>query len=1140
MTGAEGGSLQNVLSISTAANNRYLLHFNSLNSLTQWTAGIRLAMYEHATLQEAYTGSLIAGKGKLLNNIKTIMERSRFKTEDWARVRFGAGTPWRRCWCVISPPDEKEYEKFQKQQKQILKKKSAYDRKAEMPKGDIKFYDTRKVTKKTRPIATISDAYAAYAIYPQSKPLIDQSTLIKLEGLITIHTTPEATTEGFLFVMPEVHPAVTGFEMMLRWLFPVFDTFAMYGRPNRLIADTLDQRGLMFAMPRDRRYGYLDILDVSGLIHTEGSQSWTERQWRKELKKLTSYRMNSVESGSPGGRAGQRRNTVSRTSLNLNNRSTIKFDDSDSGADSSPVSRGQSPAPAHNAIIPPKRVGTAPVANASPGGHKRSASDAMGYKRYQAETPSRLSYGERPEDFELPPPPPAHGGAIGQQQAYGAPLERVESEPESPPPMNIQPAFEELNLQASQPPPTPVISPPAFLHNPNSRPAHQPYQAPELRRANSAMDAATLMQLSDATRQNPNPERGQETHANVRIDANHNRDGEPADAYSRNQGLVNISQRTRSASPTKQRLPTIPASPFVNDGAFAPLNPQDTAPPPPVPQHGHVPQLGGASHEPLLVVPAGSQERTRSISPAFSADGSNISRKPLPSRPLPADPLSEPSSPSSNGSLRNHLIDQEVLEQILEQSSARASTMASNVTEDSVDYASTKSARSASPKKSVERPRAGRLKTVGDPEFTRQETSERPKSRFDTYHTDNTPDGDAMPTVDFGPTYTYKPNLNRPPTSGTITPGGFGQESPLEEQHGHHRSASRLSPSDNKRNSYFGPPSSGGEAILSGQEKRRSLAWQPSAITPGGSKRASQTLTPEQWVQYRAALAASPMPPTQTRPFSPMQSHNRQPSGTTLPQRRSAGNTPPISRNPSGDWNQMAQRTPPSRSQSRNAGMLMNPSSPSGGLVHSTQSQHLSAREQMHVARATGSPLINVAGKDKQAEEAQAPGLVGALAAREREKQAIKDGMRSGLVQQAIAARQQQQAQAEMEAQYRQQQQHAQQQQQEVLKQQAYANFMNSQQSGTYQFNGIMSPGPQRMPQIFGQAVMPMMNQGAQMYTQSPQSYAQSSGWSNPASPYQATPQQAYGANYFAGQQQGQGQQHGQQYGQPYGQQRRY
>ena len=38
--------LQNVLSISTAGKNRYLLHFNSHHSLIQWTAGIRLATNE--------------------------------------------------------------------------------------------------------------------------------------------------------------------------------------------------------------------------------------------------------------------------------------------------------------------------------------------------------------------------------------------------------------------------------------------------------------------------------------------------------------------------------------------------------------------------------------------------------------------------------------------------------------------------------------------------------------------------------------------------------------------------------------------------------------------------------------------------------------------------------------------------------------------------------------------------------------------------------------------------------------------------------------------------------------------------------------------------------------------------------------
>lgn len=506
MNGSTGGSLQNVLSISTAANNRYLLHFNSLNSLTQWTAGIRLAIYEHATLQESYTGSLIAGKGKALNNIRTIMERSKFKTEDWARVRFGAGTPWRRCWCVVNPPDEKEYHKAQK----TLKKRGTYDRTIHVPKGDVRFYDTRKVTKKTRPIATITDAYAAYAIYPQSKPLIDQSTLVKIEGSITIHASPETTTEGFVFVMPEVHPAVTGFEMMLRFLFPVFDTFALYGRPDRLIADTLDQRGLMFAMPKDRRYGYLDILDVSGLIHTEGSQNWNERQWRNEMKKLTSHRMNSGEiRGSP-----RRSTLVSRTSLNLG-RNAVRFSE-DGSTHSSPATRKGSPAPADDSLqfAPPRRSGTTPLNNVSPGrGHNRSASEAIGYKRYQTENPSRLSYeaNNAVEEYDqYPPAPPVHGGALREKKSATA-LERVVSESEEfyddP-----APTFEELTLQSASPQLVPVSSPPGFLHTPGSKPARVAIPPAELRRANSAMDAATLHQLADATGKTPQYERDQENY----------------------------------------------------------------------------------------------------------------------------------------------------------------------------------------------------------------------------------------------------------------------------------------------------------------------------------------------------------------------------------------------------------------------------------------------------------------------------------------------------------------------------------------------------------------------------------------------------------------------------------------------------
>ncbi|KKA26706.1 hypothetical protein TD95_005215 [Thielaviopsis punctulata] len=295
-TKGEEQPLQNILSVSTAGRNRYLLHFNSYDSLVEWTSAIRLAIFENNSLQEAYTGALIAGKAKTLNSINLIMDRWRIPSEAWVRVRFGAGTPWRRCWCVVSPPDEKEYQKAQKESK----KKSAYDRSQPTVKGDIKFYDVRKENqkkqKKVDPIASISDAYAAYALYPQAKALVDNSSLLKIEGHITIHTSPPSSTEGFVFVMPEVPPAVSGFELLLRFLFPTWDTFALYGRPNRLAASNIDSRSLMFAMPKNKRYGYLDLEDIVEIITKDkASAGWSEAEWRKKLKEATSTRFTETE-----------------------------------------------------------------------------------------------------------------------------------------------------------------------------------------------------------------------------------------------------------------------------------------------------------------------------------------------------------------------------------------------------------------------------------------------------------------------------------------------------------------------------------------------------------------------------------------------------------------------------------------------------------------------------------------------------------------------------------------------------------------------------------------------------------------------------------------------------------------------------
>lgn len=425
-------------------------------------------MFEHATLQEAYTGSLIAGKGKLLNNIKVIMDKTKIRNEDWTRVRFGAGTPWRRCWCVISPPDEKDVQKQQK----LAKKKSAYERIAPL-KGNLKFYDTKK-TKKAQPIATINDAYSAYAIYPQSKPLIDQSTLVKVEGSITIHSTPETTTDGFVFVMPEVHPAVTGFEMMLRYLFPVYDVFALYGRPNRLVADTLDTRSLMFALPQERRYGYLEILDVAGLIHETGSQSWSDREWRRRMKDLTAARMKKMTAdGRPRSRASSYRGY--RNSL-PNRGANLRYEDGASiRSTPSLLSQTEAPPmpPPHSDSAPPTENGPFPPPRPR-AQHQRSFSAAtpmstpprqqsQRYGQEQSYTPSRLSHEQSRPSFDRPLPsrpsydqgPPPDVGRSSFEQGPPPQMGQLSYE-QGPPPQMGRPSYEQSRNQYDQGPPPPA------------------------------------------------------------------------------------------------------------------------------------------------------------------------------------------------------------------------------------------------------------------------------------------------------------------------------------------------------------------------------------------------------------------------------------------------------------------------------------------------------------------------------------------------------------------------------------------------------------------------------------------------------------------------------------------------------------
>jgi CCR4-NOT transcriptional complex subunit CAF120 len=1083
-------------------------------------------MYEHSTLQEAYTGALIAGKGKTLNNINVIMDRTRFPREEWVRVRFGAGVPWRRCWCVISPPDEKEYQKLQKE----LKKRSPYDRSAvPILKGDIKFYDTKKdgkKQKKARPIASISDAYSAYALYPQAKSLIDASTLLKIEGNITIHSDPPSSTEGFVFVMPETHPMVSGFEMLLRYVFPTWDSFGLYGRPGRLVASVLDTRSLMFAMPKHRRYGYLEILDVTGLILTEGSSTWSEREWRKRLKDLTSRRMNAVEDG--GSRMHSRSNSRKSTRLSFgpgmngggSAKPKVNFADDGSSVRSGRSMASNKPGARNDSAPPTERERFVPAMASIASNHARNSSD-----------PQLIGHGHNRQDgYDSPysnSPQRGPTPVMGVLHEHVGSSERLSSEDERParstPVRELEGGMRDLQT------PEPVSRPPAFNHHPQARPTGKTaYHSPELRQANNRLSSNTLSQLAKAGGV-PIPTDSLSDASSSRRSAEETfESGPPVPTYA-TKPAGTIANHNGSREALSAQAPPLLASPGLPPqnttlGQQRPKSPlaqgQSFGPQGFQPQHGPSPNDQGRPRSPERrnpmfqqsppVSPPSKPQQPQQVpynnayrselprSPPAAPDhrlqnsvadarpglpqnrssfdrshqqgygppatlmGSPIAlpqidtsnpshRKPLPQRTTSLQKHDEPEtqtpqSLSSAGSFGNKLIDQAGLDQVRpqgpgasytprpeqqvrRQDSERSGTSsryddASSTA--SPDYASTR--KSSETTESFDRPRAGVLKTVGGGELPVI------KAPQDTGYT--------VPEVNFGPTINYGASGN--PRSKTPTPLNSAQIN----QRPH--SPPRKSPIPE-----LGHARQGSEDTL-----RRSVLWQPGSATAGTHNGgASQAVSAEQFVQQRAAAAAVPI-----------YSHSRTPSGNLLTGMRPTTPTPSLPCSPSHEV------LNPKHSRSNSVDLLQRPSSRGAGMTlgfgsgSGEMSSHLSAREQEHVARVTGSPLIQMAGNKNQNATAGG-GLVGAIHAREREKLQMKQGYNNQAVQHAINQRQQQQAQQQV--QQAQQQMHAQAMAyQHQLQQQMYAQQNMSQQSlyttsgagrGNQQF--VMRPQQQQQQQ---------------------------------------------------------------------------
>lgn len=274
------GDLSNIIVLSTTLKNRYLIQVASPTLLHEWFAGLRLSHFENSALQEAYTGALLSAKGSKLNGIRTLLTETKFRHEDYVSVRFGSGMPWNKCWAVVSPLH-------------VKKKKNL------PPPCTIAFYEDKKAVK-GRPLAVVTGSYATYAVYPQNSLLINNSTMIKIEGKVSFNDV-SGEKDASIFLMPEPHAGVPGFETLIRFLIPVLDTFQLYGRPQRLNADKSDMRSLLFGLPTLPYTQYLDSNDVEMLVALQGAESWSSYDWARRIKDLLARKISTGYKGT--GRA---------------------------------------------------------------------------------------------------------------------------------------------------------------------------------------------------------------------------------------------------------------------------------------------------------------------------------------------------------------------------------------------------------------------------------------------------------------------------------------------------------------------------------------------------------------------------------------------------------------------------------------------------------------------------------------------------------------------------------------------------------------------------------------------------------------------------------------------------------------------
>lgn len=217
-----------MLTINTAGSNLTFFTCPDSDSVVSWVAGVRLATWEKSRLEEIYTAHRLRttfSDGGVWRDPRIAFNRGRI--EGWAQVKIAGHSEWDRVWMVLFSASQAEVAapKVKESTPGISKRgiENLAGGNIRIPiRSSIAFYTTRRGKPQRQARMTLYNITQAFAVSPEPVGVVDESTLIKVEGLMSQEEAAEILRgrEGWVLIRPEIKNAggkKRGLEM-IKWI----------------------------------------------------------------------------------------------------------------------------------------------------------------------------------------------------------------------------------------------------------------------------------------------------------------------------------------------------------------------------------------------------------------------------------------------------------------------------------------------------------------------------------------------------------------------------------------------------------------------------------------------------------------------------------------------------------------------------------------------------------------------------------------------------------------------------------------------------------------------------------------------------------------------------------------------------------